>query len=141
MASVVFHAFNQVRETGAMKLFRSHREGVKDGEQARDFIYVKDVVDVIIYLMEQRPASGLFNLGTGRASTFLELVTATFRSMEMEPEISFIDTPEDIRDRYQYFTEAKMEKLREAGYDRPFTPLVEGVRDYVKNYLMNNRVC
>jgi ADP-L-glycero-D-manno-heptose 6-epimerase len=141
MASVVYHAFNQIRETGAMKLFRSHRDDVKDGEQARDFIYVKDVVDVIIYLMEYRPASGLFNLGTGRASTFLELVGATFSAMEMEPAISFIDTPEDIRDKYQYFTEAKMGKLREAGYMRPFTSLEEGVRDYIGNYLVDNRVC
>jgi ADP-L-glycero-D-manno-heptose 6-epimerase len=141
MASVVFHAYNQIRETGGMKLFRSHRPDIRHGEQARDFIYVKDVVDVIIRLMETRPSSGLFNLGTGKASTFLDLVTATFRAMEMEPNITFIDTPGDIRDKYQYFTEARMEKLRNAGYDRPFTSLEAGVQDYVKNYLVNNKIC
>ncbi len=140
MASVVYHAFNQIRETGGMKLFRSHRSDVKDGEQSRDFIFVQDVVDVVIHLMEKRPGSGLYNLGTGKASTFRDLVTYTFQAMELEPRISFIDTPEDIRDKYQYFTEAKMDKLRKAGYDRPFTSLEEGVKTYVSQYLMHNRV-
>jgi ADP-L-glycero-D-manno-heptose 6-epimerase len=140
MASVVYHAFKQIRETGAMKLFRSHRPDFRDGEQSRDFIYVKDVVDVIIYLMEKRPDSGLYNLGTGKASTFLDLVHATFHAMGMDPHISFIDTPEDIRDKYQYFTEAKMDKLRNAGYSKPFTGLGEGVREYVTEYLLNDRI-
>ncbi len=138
MASVVFHAFNQIRETGKMKLFRSHHPGYSDGEQARDFIFVKDVVDVIIHMMEQRPVSGIFNLGTGRAATFLELVNHTFAAMEREPVIEFIDTPEEIRDKYQYFTRAKMDKLRNAGYDKPFTPLGEGIHDYVRNYLLKD---
>lgn len=138
MASVVYHAFSQIRETGGMKLFRSHHPGFKDGEQARDFIYVKDVVDVIIYLMENRPESGLYNLGTGKASTFRDLVTFTFRAMGKDPVISFIDTPADIRDRYQYFTEAKMDKLRSAGYRKEFTSLEEGVRSYISGYLMKN---
>ena len=139
MASVVYHAYNQIRETGKMKLFRSHHPGIADGEQARDFIYVKDVVDVIIYLMEQRPVSGIFNLGTGRASTFLDLVHHTFAAMEVDPVIEFIDTPEDIRDKYQYFTEAKMDKLRNAGYDAAFTSLGNGIKDYVRNYLQTFR--
>lgn len=139
MASVVFHTFNQIRETGGMKLFRSHDPRVKDGEQARDFIYVKDVVDVIIYLMENRPGSALYNLGTGRASTFRELADATFRAMGREPSVTFIDTPEDIRDKYQYFTRAEMAKLRNAGYIKEFTSLEEGVHDYVCNYLKESK--
>ncbi|RPI44075.1 MAG: ADP-glyceromanno-heptose 6-epimerase [Bacteroidetes bacterium] len=140
MASVVYHAFSQVRETGRVKLFRSHNPRFGDGEQARDFIHVKDVVDVILWLMEQRPASGLYNVGTGHASTFLELVHATFHAMGKNPEIEFMDTPEDIRDKYQYFTEARMEKLRDAGYTAPFTPLEDGIRDYVTGFLLPGRI-
>lgn len=140
MASVVFHAFNQIKSTGGMKLFRSHHPDFKDGEQLRDFIYVKDVVDVIIYMMEQRPASGLYNLGTGKARAFTDLVNATFAAMEREPVISFIDTPEDIRDKYQYFTQAEMDKLRKTGYTTEFTSLEEGVTDYVCNYLTKEKV-
>lgn len=137
MASVVWHTFNQIRENGAMKLFRSHKEGIKDGEQKRDFVYVKDVVEVLYFLMHHRNPSfsGIYNLGSGRAETFLHLAESTFRAMEMEPAISFIDTPADIRDKYQYFTEARMEKLRSIGYDQPFHTLEEGVIDYVRNYL------
>jgi len=140
MASVVFHAFNQIRETGEMKLFRSHHPGYHDGEQARDFIYVKDVVDVILYLMENRPFSGLFNVGTGQASAFRDLANSTFRAMGKEPRISFIDTPGDIREKYQYFTQAKIEKLRDAGYDRNFTSLEEGIREYVSDYLSKDKI-
>ena len=135
MASVVFHAYNQIRNTGEMKLFRSHNPKFKDGEQLRDFVYVKDLSDVVIWFMENRPQSGIFNLGTGKAEPFLELVKQTFKAMGKEEKISFIDTPEDIRDKYQYYTQARMEKLREAGYKRPFRSLSEGVPDYVKNYL------
>ncbi|MDF1571804.1 MAG: ADP-glyceromanno-heptose 6-epimerase [Bacteroidales bacterium] len=138
MASVVFHAYRQIMETGKMKLFRSHHPEFGDGEQARDFIYVKDVVDVILYMMEQRPASGIYNLGTGEARTFRDLVEATFNAMDLDPQTEFIDTPEDIRDKYQYFTEANMEKLRSVGYDRPFTSLEEGVEEYVRAYLSGN---
>ena len=138
MASVVYHAYKQIEETGGMKLFRSHHPDFGDGEQARDFIYVKDVVDVIIFLMEKRPESGLFNLGTGEARSFLDLVNATFRAMEIEPSISYIDTPDDIRDKYQYFTEADMDKLRRAGYNRPFITLEEGVMDYTMSYLVRS---
>jgi ADP-L-glycero-D-manno-heptose 6-epimerase len=140
MASVVYHAFMQIRETGKMKLFRSHQPGIGDGEQARDFIYVRDVVDVILFMMEKRPESGLFNLGTGLASTFGDLVKYTFESMNRVPDISFIDTPEDIREKYQYFTEADMNKLRKAGYGHQFTSLNEGVKDYISNYLSKNLV-
>ncbi len=121
-----------------MKLFRSHRPDVRDGEQSRDFVYVNDVVNVIIYLMENRPASGLYNLGTGKASSFLDLVTYTFQAMGLDPDISYIDTPEDIRDKYQYFTQANMAKLRAVGYETAFTSLEEGVSEYVSNYLTSH---
>lgn len=135
MASVVFHAFNQIQATGAMKLFRSHRPDYRDGEQLRDFVYVKDVCSVCLFLMESRKHSGLYNLGSGKARTFLDLVRATFHAMGKEEQIGFIDTPADIRDKYQYFTEAAMGKLRSAGYEKPFHSLEEGVTDYVQGYL------
>lgn len=140
MASVIYHAYHQIRDTGGMKLFRSHRPDVRDGEQSRDFIYVKDVVEVIAWLMEQRPASGIYNLGTGRARSFKDLVEATFSAMDLKPNISFIDTPEDIRDKYQYFTEANMEKLRKAGYEQEFASLESGVDDYVRQYLTSHTI-
>ncbi len=136
MASVVFHAFNQISSTGGMKLFRSHRPDYKDGEQLRDFVYVKDVCNVCLFLMEHRRNSGLYNLGSGRARTFLDLVRATFKAMGRPEHITFVDTPADIRDKYQYFTEARMEKLRGIGYDKPFHSLEDGVEDYVKGYLL-----
>ncbi len=139
MASVIMHAYGQIRETGKVKLFKSHKSGYKNGEQLRDFIYVKDVVDVIYYLMKSRPASGLYNLGTGKARTFIDLANSTFAALEMKPKISFIDTPEDIRDKYQYFTEANMSKLRNVGYEKDFTSLEAGVYDYVRNYLLKNK--
>lgn len=136
MASVVLHAFNQIKETGQLKLFRSHNPEYKDGEQMRDFIYVKDVVEVCMFLMQHRQHSGLYNLGTGQARTFLDLAFNTFDAMGKEVNIEFRDTPSDIRDTYQYFTEATMSKLRAAGYTRPFHTLEEGVKDYVQNYLI-----
>ncbi|MFT6718205.1 MAG: ADP-L-glycero-D-manno-heptose 6-epimerase [Sphingobacteriales bacterium] len=139
MASVVWHAFNQISKTGAMKLFRSHNEAYKNGEQKRDFVYVKDVAEVIRFLMEERPKSGIYNLGSGEARTFLDLVKSTFAAMNTKEEIGFIDTPEDIRDTYQYFTEANMDKLISVGYSRPFTSLEEGVNDYVSNYLLKGK--
>ena len=138
MASVVWHTFNQVSETGAMKLFRSHNEDYKDGEQLRDFIYVKDVAEVLYFFMHHRKDSGLYNLGTGKARTFLDLATATFSAMGKKSNISFIDTPEDIREKYQYFTEADIDKLRAIGYETEFTSLEEGVKDYIQGYLMKN---
>ncbi len=138
MASVVFHAFNQISQTNGMKLFRSHHTKYRDGEQLRDFIYVKDVIDVCIFLMETRKNSGIYNLGTGNARTFLDLTKATLRAMDVEEKIEFIDTPMDIRDKYQYFTEASMTKLRSIGYTKPFHALEEGVTDYVSNYLLTS---
>ncbi|MBL0127190.1 MAG: ADP-glyceromanno-heptose 6-epimerase [Flavobacteriales bacterium] len=135
MASVVFHAFNQIQAQGTMRLFRSHRPDYKDGEQLRDFVYVKDLCAVCLFLMEHRKNSGLYNLGSGKARTFIDLVRATFQAMDVPEKIAFIDTPADIRDKYQYFTEAPMEKLRAIGYDKPFHTLEEGVTDYVQNYL------
>lgn len=135
MASVIFHAFNQINATNGMKLFASHHPEYKDGEQLRDFVYVKDVIKVCTFLMRQEAESGLYNLGTGEARSFNDLVRATFRAMHKDENISYIPTPEDIRDKYQYFTEANMSKLREAGYSDKFYTLEEGVSDYVNNYL------
>lgn len=136
MASVVFHAFNQIATTGGMKLFRSHRPEYADGGQLRDFIYVKDLCDVCIFLMEHRKHSGLYNLGTGQARTFNDLARNVFNAMGKPERIEFIDTPEDIRDKYQYFTEAEMGKLRSIGYNKPFQSLEEGIADYVRHYLL-----
>jgi ADP-L-glycero-D-manno-heptose 6-epimerase len=136
MASVVYHTYSQIRETGKMKLFRSHRPDFKDGEQKRDFIYVMDTVEVMLAMMKTRKHTGIYNLGTGRARTFNDLATTVFRAMDLESSIEYIDTPEDIRDKYQYFTEARMQKLRNAGYGLDFTPLESAVEDYVKNYLI-----
>ncbi len=135
MASVIFHAFNQISKTGKMNLFRSHNPEFNDGGQMRDFVYVKDLVQVCEFLMHHRKDSGLYNLGTGKARTFKDLVSATFSAMRQEENIGFIDTPLDIRDKYQYFTEANMQKLRSIGYSKPFYELETGVADYVKNYL------
>jgi ADP-L-glycero-D-manno-heptose 6-epimerase len=135
MASVIFHAFGQINSSGGMKLFRSHNPEYKDGEQLRDFIYVKDVIEVCVFLYKNLPASGLYNLGTGKARSFLDLAKGTFAAMGKEEKISFIDTPIDIRDKYQYFTEANMTKLKNAGYDRSFYSLEDGILDYVQNYL------
>lgn len=136
MASVVFHAYNQIRSTGKMQLFRSHKTGIPDGGQSRDFIYVMDVVKVIYWIFINKPESAIYNLGTGCARSFLDLTKSTFAAMSLEPLIEFIDTPMDIRDKYQYFTEARMEKLRNAGYTSPFYSLEEGVSEYVKSYLL-----
>ncbi|UEG48812.1 ADP-glyceromanno-heptose 6-epimerase [Ferruginibacter lapsinanis] len=135
MASVIFHSFNQIKQNGQVKLFRSHKEGFKDGEQLRDFIYVKDVIAVCYWLMQHQPASALYNLGTGKARSFKDLVAATFSGLDLETKIEYIDMPEDIRDKYQYFTEANMNKLQAAGYTNKFYSLEEGVEDYVRNYL------
>jgi ADP-L-glycero-D-manno-heptose 6-epimerase len=172
MASVIFHSFNQIKKDGVVKLFKSHREDFKDGEQLRDFVYVKDVVKVIMWMMEAYTihkvagkeqvkieatkfhderlilkdgggettmdypiTSGIYNLGTGKARAFKDLVAATFAGLDMQPKIQYIDMPEDIRDKYQYFTEANMEKLRTAGYTARFYSLEEGVDDYVRHYL------
>jgi ADP-L-glycero-D-manno-heptose 6-epimerase len=136
MASVIWHAYQQITKNGTLKLFKSHRSDFKDGEQMRDFIYVKDLIDVCIFLMEHRKNSGIYNLGTGKARSFNDLGVATFQALGLTPTIEYIDTPADIRDKYQYFTEATMQKLRSIGYDKSFTSLEDGVEDYVQNYLV-----
>lgn len=140
MASVIFHTVEQIKKTGKMKLFRSHKKGIKNGEQMRDFVYIKDVVNVLFFFYKHQKNSGLYNLGTGEARSFVDLATLTFQAMDLEPDISFIDTPEDIRKNYQYFTEADMSKLRKAGYKKPFHSLEKGINDYVKNYLIKKKV-
>ncbi len=135
MASVIFHTFNQIQANGGMKLFRSHNPNYTDGGQLRDFVYVKDVVSVCLFLMNDKPTSGIYNLGSGKARTFLDLAKNTFKNVDKPENIDFIDTPIDIRDKYQYFTEADMSKLIGEGYKIPFHTLEEGVADYVTNYL------
>lgn len=140
MASVVLHAFNQIMDSGKMNLFRSHNKDYRDGSQLRDFVYVKDVVDVCEFLMQHSNLqSGLYNVGTGKARTFQDLVLAVFKALDEKPFIEFIDIPEDIRDKYQYFTEADMKKLRSIGYQKKFTSLEEGVNDYITNYLKEHK--
>jgi ADP-L-glycero-D-manno-heptose 6-epimerase len=133
MASVVWHAYNQIKETGEMKLFRSHNPDFKDGEQMRDFVYVKDVCDVMYWMMHHRKDSGIYNMGSGQARTFLELVKAVFQAMGKEEKISFVDTPVDIRDKYQYFTEADMEKMHKVYRELELMNLNQAVIDYLSN--------
>ncbi len=140
MASVIFHTFYQIKEKGEMRLFRSHNPKYGNGEQLRDFIYVKDVVAVCLFLMAKKPSNGIYNLGSGKARTFYDLATLTFQAVGLATKIDFIDTPEDIRSTYQYFTEANMSKLVGVGYQTPFHSLEEGVSDYVKNYLLKELI-
>lgn len=140
MASVVFHAFNQIKKAGEMKLFESHHPNYKNGEQKRDFVYVKDVTEVCWFLYKNQKHSGIYNLGSGKARTFLDLAKGVFKAMAKEENISFIPTPVDIRDKYQYFTEANMNKLKTIGYNKEFTKLEEGINDYVNNYLLLNKI-
>jgi ADP-L-glycero-D-manno-heptose 6-epimerase len=141
MASVIFHSYNQIKEKGFVKLFKSHKKEFEDGEQLRDFIYVKDVLKICFWFLEcwqkdpKTFISGLYNVGTGKARSFDDLVKATFTGLDKSPQIEYIDMPEDIRETYQYFTEANMAKIRSAGYSQPFYSLEEGVDDYVRNYL------
>ncbi len=139
MASVIFHSFNQIQKNGFVNLFKSHKPAYQDGEQLRDFIYVKDIVKVCYWLMENKPSAAIYNLGTGKARTFYDLATATFHGAGKPVDIRFIDMPEDIREKYQYFTEADMTRLRNSGYTEPFYSLEDGVTDYVKNYLLTGK--
>jgi ADP-L-glycero-D-manno-heptose 6-epimerase len=139
MASVIFHAFNQINASGSMKLFKSHREGIENGHQSRDFIYVKDLIKVIRFLKQTQKDSGIYNLGSGVANTFLDLATFTFEAMNKVPDIHFMDTPIDIRETYQYYTCADMSKLRKIGYSEDFYSLKEGVYDYVQTFLIPSR--
>lgn len=141
MASMIFHTFNQYKENGYVKLFKSYKEGFKDGEQLRDFVYVKDVVDIMYFMLINDVDSGIFNIGTGKCRSFLDLSMATMRAASKNPDleaskvVELIPMPEDLRGRYQYFTEAKINKLREIGYTKEMTSLEDGVKDYVENYL------
>lgn len=139
MASVIFHAYRQIQETGKVKLFRSHHPDFEDGMQLRDFVYVKDVADVMYFLMTCREQPGIYNLGTGRARAFLDLARGTFKALHLDPNIEFIDTPEDIRDKYQYFTEANIDKLLSAGFRGEFYSLEDGIEEYVQGFLVKNR--
>lgn len=135
MASVIFQAFNTITDTGKMKLFRSHHPDFEDGEQSRDFISVEDVAKVILFFMNHRKDSGIYNVGTGEARSYLSLTKAVFKSMNRTENIEFVDTPEDLRGKYQYYTCANIQKLRNVGYNESFFSLEEGIDDYVCNYL------
>src|SRR5690242_2775542 len=136
MRSLVNKSFAQIMQTGVIRLFKSYRPEYKDGEQRRDFLYVKDAVRMTLHLAENRQAAGIFNIGSGKAHTWNELAGALFSALGRAPRIEYVDMPDAIRDKYQYFTEAKIEKLRSTGYAQPITPLGEAVRDYVQNYLV-----
>lgn len=135
MASMIFHGYKQIMESGKIKLFKSCNPDYADGGQLRDFVYVKDVCDVIMWLLDNKHVSGLFNVGTGCAQSFKELAEATFAALGMEPVIEYIDMPEHLKKKYQYYTKAEMDKLRSAGYDRAFSDLTSGAKDYVQNHL------
>ena len=145
MASVIFHSYNQIKTNGFVKLFKSHKDGFNDGEQLRDFIYVKDVLNICLWFLQQWQEhtnpfpSGIYNVGTGKARSFNQLVKATFAGVNRETKIEYIDMPMDIRDTYQYFTEADMQKIKKVGYTHPFYSLEEGVKDYVTNYLSQKK--
>jgi ADP-L-glycero-D-manno-heptose 6-epimerase len=136
MMSLVAKLVPAIQRGDGARLFRSHNPNYPDGGQMRDFVYVRDCVDAMLWLLDHDEVSGLFNLGTGAARSFADLAAATFRALGREPAIEFVDTPPAIRDKYQYFTQASMDRLRQAGYDRPFTSLEDGVADYVQNYLV-----
>lgn len=138
MASMVFHGFNQIKETGKVKLFKSCNPNYADGGQLRDFVYVKDICKVIMWLLVNKHVSGLFNVGTGRAQSFAELAEATFHALDLEPNIEYIDMPEKLRGKYQYYTKAEMSKLYDAGYPYDFADVENGVRDYVQSHLAQN---
>ena len=139
MASVIMHGFNQIKQTGGLKLFKSHRPDFANGQQLRDFIYVKDVVSICWHLLQTHPESGLYNVGTGKANSFLHLAESTFAAMNLSPNIEFIDIPADIRNTYQYFTEANTAKLLSTGYNTPFYSLADGITAYVQMYLTEGR--
>ena len=131
--------FRSAIGTGAIRLFKSYKPEYRDGEQMRDFLYVKDAVKMTLHLAAQKSASGLINVGSGEAHTWIELATAVFRALDREPKIEFIEMPEVLRGKYQYFTQADIGKLRGAGYDAAVTPLADAVADYIRNYLLPNR--
>ena len=137
MASVIWHAANQIRETGQIKLFQSHKEGYADGAQERDFVYVKDVCAVVLWFLDHPAANGIYNVGTGQARTFNDLAAAIFQALDTKPDVIYVPTPENIRSAYQYHTQADLTRLRGVGCDLSFTPLESAVSDYVREYLQN----
>jgi ADP-L-glycero-D-manno-heptose 6-epimerase len=139
MRSVVHKAFGQAMKTGKVQLFKSYLKNYNDGEQMRDFIYVKDAVDMTLFFLENKNKNGIFNIGTGKARMWNDLVTILFKAMNKPVNIEYIDMPEIIKNKYQYFTQAKMEKLFDAGYDKPISSLEDGINDYVKNYLIEEK--
>jgi ADP-L-glycero-D-manno-heptose 6-epimerase len=141
MASVVYHAYHQIKNTGEVKLFQSHKPDYADGAQMRDFIYVKDLCDVCLFLLHNRTHSGLYNLGSGQARTWNDLAKSIFKALDKPVKINYIPIPEDIRDAYQYFTEASMDKLKNVGYTKSFTSIEDGIADYVCNYLEKETWC
>jgi len=132
MASTVYHGFHEIRKTGKMTLFKSHRDGIPDGQQKRDFVFVDDAVRLCLFCLERKPASGIYNCGTGEARSFLDLAHALFQALRLEPKIEWVSTPERFRSGYQYFTQADMSKARKAGYEAAFTSLEEGVAQYAR---------
>lgn len=141
MKSVVSHVFPVAKAGDTAKLFQSHHPDYEDGGQLRDFVSVDDCIDVMMWLLDNPKVSGLFNCGTGQARPFKDLAAAVYRALDQDPKIEYIPTPEHLRDKYQYYTQADMTKLREAGYDKPFTDLEEGVRQYVQNFLNTDDPC
>ncbi len=138
MASVIYHTYNQIVESDKMNLFRSHKEDYKNGEQKRDFIYVKDIIKLMLQLNDSKIKSGIYNLGTGNARTFQSLATGVFKALNKKVNIKYIDIPKDIRDSYQYYTQAKMDKLCNSFPNFTFTSLEEGIDEYVNEYLSKN---
>jgi len=139
MRSLVHKAYGQIKETGKVNLFKSYVDEYEDGKQMRDFIYVKDAVDMTLHFLENRETNGLFNVGTGKARTWVDLVNSIFNAMGKEPNIDFIEMPEILKGKYQYFTEANIDKIRSAGYENKITSLEDSVDDYIKNYVMKNK--
>lgn len=140
MASMVFHGFNQIKDSGKVRLFKSDNPKYKDGEQLRDFVYVKDICSVIYWLLTHSSVNGLFNVGTGEARSFKDLATGIFKALDLEPSIEYIDMPGHLKGKYQYYTKAENKALIEAGYDGNFTSLEDGIKDYVLNHLKNKSV-
>lgn len=139
MRSVIHKAYGQILETGKVKLFKSYNDKYKDGEQMRDFVYVKDVVDMTLFFLENREKNGIYNVGSGKARTWNDLVKAIFSALNMKPEIEYVEMPEVLRNKYQYFTEASLDKIKQTGYNKPVTSLEDGVKDYVNNYLREEK--
>ncbi len=139
MRSVAHKAFGQINETGKLRLFKSHNPKYEDGEQYRDFVYIKDAVDMTLFFLEHKNKNGLYNIGSGKARTWNDLAKAIFSAMDMPLNIEYFDPPKDLEEKYQYFTEANLDKIKKAGYSKPITPLEEGIADYIKNYLLKEK--